>query len=275
MRRLLVLPLAAALLLLPGCLVAVNKSSRDHLAEGEARLDLPEPPDAAAARVVELLSRRGAMLVDRGAAGDAVLLRFKGARQTITTVGGGGTQGNTWVSGSTEALGSVFYVTFQPQGTGTRVWFLGRPSVHGREPCAPPGNTYPCEATLMATPAAGLLLTGREEAEAIRGVILELTGLKGSTAGPSTVAAPPPEVALPERPLVGPAPLGFLAATARVAFTLRVGPDDSAAISAEVRSGQKFWAGTTVMRGFRAVRTVDGKVGYAPDAAIEPVPAGP
>jgi hypothetical protein len=29
------------------------------------------------------------------------------------------------------------------------------------------------------------------------------------------------------------------------------------------------------MRGFRAVRTVDGKVGYAPDAAVELVPAGP
>jgi hypothetical protein len=77
-------------------------------------------------------------------------------------------------------------------------------------------------------------------------------------------------VELPERDLVaGAAPDGYLAATARSAFTLRTGPDDSASISAEVRSGQKVWAETSAMRGFRAVRTLDGKVGYAPDAAVQ------
>jgi hypothetical protein len=36
-----------------------------------------------------------------------------------------------------------------------------------------------------------------------------------------------------------------------------------------VRSGQKFWAETSAMRGFRVVRTMDGRSGYAPDAAVQ------
>ena len=258
-----------ALLLATGCLVPVNKSSRDHLPEADARLDLSEPPDAVAARLSELFARRGAHLVDRGASGDSFLLRFKGIRQAITSVGGAVNQGSGWVSGATEALGSVYYVTLKPSGGGTRAWFFGRPTVQGREPCAPPGATYPCDGALHATPSAGLLLSGREEAEAIRGVILELTGLKGPAAGSSAAAIPPPEVVLPERDLLaGAAPDGYLAATARSAFTLRVGPDESAPISAEVRNGQRIWAETSAMRGFRSVRTLDGRSGYAPAAAV-------
>lgn len=264
--------LAAAslvLLLATGCLVPVTRSSRDHLADAETRVELAEPPDAVAARVSELLSRRGAHLVDRGATAEAVLLRFKSGRQSITTVSGGGQQGNSWVSGSTEALGSSFYVTLQPVGGGTRAWFFGRPTVQGREPCAPPGAPYPCDGPVLATPSASALLAGREEAEAIRGVILELTGLKGVSAAPAAVA-PPPAVTFPERPL--PPPEGFVAATARADTAVRFGPDDGAPMAAEVRRGQRLWVGTFAMRGFRAARTLDGYSGYVEDASVQVVP---
>lgn len=259
-----------AALLATGCFVPVNRTSRDHLAESDARVDLAEPPDVVAARVSELFSRRGAYLVDRGASAEAVLLRYKGSRQAITTGAGSGTQGTSWVSGSTEALGSAYYVTLQPIGSGTRAWFFGRPSVQGHEPCVPQGAPFPCDGQLQSSPAAGVLLSGREEAEAIRGVILELTGLKG----PATVAAaaaPPPTVAFPERPLPPP-PDGFLAATALADTAVRFGPDDGAPMAAEVRRGQRLWVGTSAMRGFRTARTLEGFSGYVADGSVQVAP---
>jgi hypothetical protein len=262
----------AAALLASGC-VTVSSSSRDHLAGADARLELTSPPDAVAARLVELFGRRGVHLVDRATTTEAVLFRFRGGRGALTSVSGATSSGSGWVSGSTEALGSVFYVTLQPAGGGTRAWFFGRPTVQGREACEPPGVGFPCDGVVRATLSAGSLLTGREEAETLRGVMLELTGLSAAPAAPPAPAAAPAAAPAPApAEAQAGAPAGFRPATVRRGARLHTAPDEAAPVVATLAADEPGFAALQASRGFRRVRTASGLSGFVADAAVQLAP---
>ncbi|PTL85912.1 hypothetical protein [Vitiosangium sp. GDMCC 1.1324] len=154
------------LLLVPAC-VSIRTSSRDFLSENDSQFSTSSPVDEATQRLMDVLSRRGIHLIDRKELEPGkVLLKFKGTRMV--------TQEGKY--GSAE-IGSAYYVHVQPRPEGgTQLSLFGKPTYRGREVCTDhdDGTFFTCEGNIrgLGTPPE---MTGREESETIRGVIVELS----------------------------------------------------------------------------------------------------
>ena len=116
-----------------------------------------------------------------GSAPDS-LYAFKGARETktlgaITTEMPGRTQGEI----ASYGLGSIFYARVHPEGSSTEVLLLGKPTLNGQELCSDADGLlksfqYWCVDTTVSNGEPLLpSLRGKEEAETVRGVLLELS----------------------------------------------------------------------------------------------------
>jgi hypothetical protein len=68
---------------------------------------------------------------------------------------------------------------------------------------------------------------------------------------------------------VSEAPQAQIAATLRADAGLRSGPHRSAPVVDEVQAGTQITVSEAPVRGFRRVRTSDGRTGYVEEAAIE------
>lgn len=171
-----------------GCLPSVRvspvrASSRDILADEQATLTIGEPRDALVARLTEVMSRRGYQIIEKRVTEDRIVLKYRGERTVVQTVSGGGAGGTTLIRGSSSNIGSMFYAFVADKDASTTVLrMVGKPTGNGREVCSDRDQDLdPCREDLKAGVdfIGRQQMTGREEAEAIRGVFAEL-------------AAPPP-----------------------------------------------------------------------------------
>lgn len=168
----------------------VRGSSRSELTEKQSRLVMLGTTDDAARRFTELFARRGVQLTDRQLRkGGATLYVFKGKRSELTSMEGGG----NFVVGTTNTVGSAYYVLLTPQADGTtRAELFGKPTVDGQVVCGEqePAWVPRCTEDVYAGGRwTGLdLTTGREEAETLRGMRVELD--LGAAGKPGSPVAP-------------------------------------------------------------------------------------
>jgi hypothetical protein len=175
------------LLLLAGGCGAIRASSRDHLPPAASRVVLPGPADGVVPRVIAAFARRGFAVVDRRVDRAVTVLKFKGARATVTVVTTGA---YGMVSGSSSSLGSVFYARLLPSPAGTEIDLIGKPTVDGKEVCsdADAGLDRCSEVVTGLLWPGRRQATGKEEAEQIRGVLVELDLEAPGRAPPDVVA---------------------------------------------------------------------------------------
>ena len=146
---------------LVGCVPPVVATTPSPPAEAEAVLTIAAPLDVAQQRLVEKLSERGFALVERRATQNSAWLRFSGNRDyTVTTIG------------------SVFAASLRPlTASSTQIELRGKPTIDHYEEC-PSFGDEPCDPATPRVRYAGathdFALTGREEADVIRGVFAEL-----------------------------------------------------------------------------------------------------
>ncbi len=184
-----------------GCIAAVRTSSQAYVGEKQSQVVLNGTPDDAARRFTELFSKRGFQVTERLKRKDgSTVYVFKGQRAALTTVTGG----RHYVSGSTNTVGSAFYVRLTPQEGTTQAAVFGKPTIDGRAVCS---DGAPAWAPLCVEDVyTGMMwtgrdqVTGREEAEAIRGLLLELE-LTDSSGPGSAVASTDPQADAPAQPL--------------------------------------------------------------------------
>lgn len=172
-RAICLLTLLAAGTLPTGC-APIRASSRSTLSAQSSTLVIDATRKDVLARIKELLGRRGLNLVGKHSANDgSTIYRFKGNRDTVTVVSG--TDG--YVSSSSDAVGSVIYVRIQQTAEGrVTVDFLGKPVVSGKEVCSE-ADWLPeqCSEVVVGIMWPGRsITTGKEEAEIVQGVMLEL-----------------------------------------------------------------------------------------------------
>ncbi|NTX14696.1 hypothetical protein HUA76_28290 [Myxococcus sp. CA056] len=189
--------LAGMVMLGSGCISSIRTSSHSFLDAKKSEALLQGGPDDAARRITELMSKRGFPVTEKQVRKDGSLVYvFKGLRTALTTVSGGDI-----VYGSTNTVGSMFFVLLTPREDGvTRMDLFGNPTLDGRAVCsdAPPTWVPRCDKNVIT----GSLwhgrdqMTGKDEAEAIRGMLLELE--LGQTSGPGALIARPE--APPEAP---------------------------------------------------------------------------
>jgi hypothetical protein len=184
------LALMGLMVLSTGCIEAVRLSSRTQLSEKRSHLVLTGTADDAARRFSELFSKRGFHVTDRQMRkAGATLYVFKGQRAALTTVTGT----RTLVTGSTDTVGSTFYVLLTPEGDTTKAQLFGKPTVNGSEVCSDesPAWVPECVEEVYAGSnwAGREQMTGREEAETIRGLLLELELSASSGPGSRAVTA--------------------------------------------------------------------------------------
>ncbi|WP_426753451.1 hypothetical protein [Myxococcus sp. Y35] len=171
-----------------GCVTSVRASSREHLSAKNSEVVLQGTTDDAARRLTELFSKRGIQVTDRQVRRDgSTLYTFKGTRSTLTTVG----PGPFGTTGTTNTVGSAFYALLIQQGETTKVALMGNPTVDNRNVCSDdaPAWVPSCSEDVYANPNWDGLdqITGKEEAETIRGLLVELDLTRGS--GPGLMAA--------------------------------------------------------------------------------------
>jgi hypothetical protein len=127
-----------------------------------------------------LFKERGFQLVNKIDASPAVSYYiFKGPRQSITDVRGN----SDIVVAETYNIGSWFAARLAENRTGTitEVFLLGKPTVNGTEVCSDADALlkevqYWCIDTKFKEGAPEVkLITGREEAETVKGILVELT----------------------------------------------------------------------------------------------------
>jgi hypothetical protein len=156
----------------------VRASSRDILSDEQATLTISEPPDALAARLTEVMLRRGYHIVEKQVTEDHIVLKYKGERTVVQTIAGSGVRGSMQVRGTSNNIGSVFYAFAAGKDASTTVLrMVGKPTGNGREVCSDRDQDLdPCGEDLKAGVnfVGRQQMTGREEAEAIRGVFAEL-----------------------------------------------------------------------------------------------------
>ncbi|HEX5749343.1 MAG TPA: hypothetical protein VFZ09_24145 [Archangium sp.] len=184
--------LMGLMVLSTGCFQVVRSSSQTQLPEKRSHLVLTGTTDDAARRFSELFSKRGFQVTDRQKRKNgATLYVFKGQRAALTTVTGN----STVVSGSTSTVGSTFYVLLTPQGDTTKAQLFGKPTLNGSEVCSDeaPAWVPACVEDVYAGVAWDGLdqMTGREEAETLRGMMLELELAASSGPGSPVVTAEP------------------------------------------------------------------------------------
>ncbi|WNG59770.1 hypothetical protein F0U59_37425 [Archangium gephyra] len=197
------LALMGLMVLSTGCFEVVRTSSQTQLPEKQSHFVLMGTTDDAARRLSELFSKRGFQVTDRQKRkNSATLYVFKGQRAALTTVTGT----NRIVSGTTNTVGSTFYVLLTPEGDTTKAQLFGKPTLNGSEVCSDenPAWVPACvEDVYTRFDWDGReQMTGREEAETIRGMLLELELSASSGIGSPVVTADPQttEPAQPAQP---------------------------------------------------------------------------
>ncbi len=126
-------------------------------------------------------TKRGYPLIDRRNrdAGKVAVMKFKGRRGAVTTV-----TGNKYgVYGSTDEIGSVFYALVSADAAGSLVKVYGKPTANGKEACDDHDaqnfvDVDACENLVAGIEWSGRAqMSGREESEVIRGVLVSLEAL--------------------------------------------------------------------------------------------------
>ncbi len=145
-------------------------SSRSQMTREESMVAVPSLPVDAERQLIEQFDKRGFHLVDRR--GDVLI--FKGVRGPVMSVGGW--RGHT--SSSYETIGSIFYarVRAEPNG-GALIALLGKPTVDDHPTCSPYDVEFgaPCiDPDVQVLGDSLRLVSGREEADTIHGIIVEL-----------------------------------------------------------------------------------------------------
>ncbi|WPB80241.1 hypothetical protein KYC5002_14000 [Archangium violaceum] len=194
------LALMGLMVLSTGCFDVIRSSSQTQLPEKQSHFVLMGATDDAARRFSELFSKRGFQVTDRQKRKNgATLYVFKGQRTALTTVTGT----NRFVSGTTDTVGSTFYVLLTPEGDTTKAQLFGKPTLNGNEVCS---DEYPawvpdCVEDVYAGVAwnGREQVTGREEAETIRGMLLEME-LSASSGPGSPVVTAEPQTTEPAQP---------------------------------------------------------------------------
>lgn len=143
--------------------VALQSSSKDHLGDHRATVFASGDTDKLLPAIVEAFGKRGFALADRRVVAGAGLLKFKGVRE--------------YWRGS--PVGSVFYVRFaKEEGRAMQVFMLGKPTIDGAETCSTADKELEvdCDEVVRSWDWRGHhKVSGREEAETIRGLIAELS----------------------------------------------------------------------------------------------------
>jgi hypothetical protein len=159
----------ALALALTGC-VATAQPSRSALGPAESQAAIRAPPREAAQAIVQLFASRGFALVDQQTREAALLLRFKGNRETESC-------GEL----HSHQFGSAFYVSIDPGVDDQAVVSIdSTPVADGIELCAP-YTLAPCRSGLVESLEHHV--DGRAEADVVRGVFSELA-LHDLVAGP-------------------------------------------------------------------------------------------
>jgi hypothetical protein len=135
------------------------------------------------AAVSKELERRGFLLVDKGETRTGVQVYvFRGSRSSATVV----TEAANQVGIRTIELGSVFYALVQPipagvNPSGARLFLFGKPTVNGADLCSDVDARliefgYQCKDVAVEEGSSfRASITGREETDVVRGVLLTLT----------------------------------------------------------------------------------------------------
>jgi hypothetical protein len=271
---------AALLLLAAGCTFPLRATTRDRLEPSETAMILQTTAEGAAPRVADAFAARGFPLVDRRVAADGtLLLKLKGRRSVASFVSGGGTQHGSWVRGKSGEIGSVFYASLAPVPEGVRLELYGKPTYQGDESCRPEDPPpfrcrelgSPEEVHVPTSGPFGSLVTGREEAETVRGILVELAmsglGVAPEPARDERLAPPRIVPASFEQEWTSPPP-GWGRGTASRDATVRTAPDRGAPEVSRVVAGEKVVAADAETRGFRRVHASGGRRGYVEAPAI-------
>ncbi|HEX7603180.1 MAG TPA: hypothetical protein VF316_16295 [Polyangiaceae bacterium] len=169
----------AATVCAPACvtMLAVRTSSVQILAPDQSDLVLLPASQLVAALHAEFAAR-GSPLADQRQApnGDTVYV-YKGRRTAITSV----SATRTIITSQTYQIGSWFAVRVATTPGGVRLSAIGKPTVNGVEVCSDADSTlsdvqYRCQDTHVREDATSdrQLITGREEAEVVRGIFVVL-----------------------------------------------------------------------------------------------------
>lgn len=180
-----------------GCLMTPRKELRStslaHLAAPQSQITVSTAAPQLIQWLVPAFARRGYMVVDQRNSPNGAVLKFKGQRNSITIV-----QADQYAaSAATETLGSVFYVFLTDDGSARQIRAVGKPVVNNREVCSDgDAGMEPCEPVYAGAGWPGWPhATGKEEAEVISGIFVEL-----ASSGTMTVVVPPPTTQVADSP---------------------------------------------------------------------------
>lgn len=180
-----------------GC-AEIRASSRLNLSEKDSKVVIVGPEEDTVRRLTDMFSKRGQMLTDRKARKDGTLYTFKGPRSSVTTVSGG-----QYVTSATNVVGSIYYALLKTQDGNTLVELFGKPTMDGKPVCSDEDPTWVprCESVITGIAWSGRdQMTGQDEAEAIRSIMLELELGTANAPGSVVVKAPEPEATQPVEP---------------------------------------------------------------------------
>lgn len=170
MKPVLVLAFVLAFVLVTGCYRTINTSSRGFLAPADATARVALDTGATALEITRLFEVRGFTLAERQEHAGTVTLVLRAERSPHDA-------GDPVLDHPPREIGSVFWadIASGPSNTST-VTLEGRPLYFGRIPCgdAPRPN---CTDVRVAN-GIDDVMTGREEANVIKGVMAQL-GLEG------------------------------------------------------------------------------------------------
>jgi hypothetical protein len=163
----------------------VRSSSEAHLPATDAQATLALTPEESGVLLTQLFRARG---FERnrevpGADGTRVVL-FTGPRARVTTV----VATADVVSSQSLGIGSWFAARLSPAAGATTLYLLGKPTLNGLEVCSDQDVQfqslgYACRDSSLRNDFAGWhLVSGREEADVIRGVTLDLRDQAQATA---------------------------------------------------------------------------------------------
>jgi hypothetical protein len=155
----------------------VRASSLAMVPREQATARLALAPQDAVSALTDLMGQRGFPLVNKiDAAGGARYYLFKGRRRSVTSVRGS----DTIIVAQTLDVGSWFAARVRPTPTGSEVFLVGKPTFNGLEACSDADvelkdGQYWCQDTKVREDWPGWgLVTGQEEADVVRGVLLTL-----------------------------------------------------------------------------------------------------
>jgi len=122
------------------------------------------------------MAERGFPVVQEVAGDSGKYYIFKGARTNVTTVRGT----STVIAANTVQVGSWYVARIRSAGGGTQVFLFGKPTLNGTEVCSDADAElkdaqYWCrDATVRDDWPGSSIVSGREESEVVRGVLIGL-----------------------------------------------------------------------------------------------------